>query len=72
LPLQPHHKIWGKKKEKEKCKFKSKLPWLKITWKGELELTLTKEVLNYGCFVVEINQSVFSFGLLRRISNILG
>jgi hypothetical protein len=48
-----------KKKEKKKCKFKSKLLWLTITWKGELEVTLTKEVLNYGSFVVEVKSICF-------------
>jgi len=47
------------KKRKEKCKLKSKLPWLTITWKGDLELTLTKEVLNYGSFVVEVDSICF-------------
>jgi hypothetical protein len=50
---------FGGKKRKEKCKFKSKLPWLTITWKGELELTLTKEVLNYNSFVVEVESICF-------------
>jgi hypothetical protein len=51
---------FGEKKEEKKCKFKSKLFWLTITWKGELEVTLTKEVLNYGSFVVEA-KSIFFF-----------
>jgi hypothetical protein len=50
---------FGEKKEKKKWKFKSKLFWLTIIWKGELEVTLTKEVLNYGSFVVEVKSIYF-------------
>jgi hypothetical protein len=51
---------FGEKRRRKKCKFKSKLLWLAITWKGELKVTLTKEVLNYGSFAVEV-KSIFFF-----------